>query len=251
MGGTAAHRARPAPSAGAILAPALVSVAGFANDCRQVYSAPSLSLEIALNSDQFTQDEIDFLESQGLDTWMFFDARNLPKAIWEQKAKDIGANFVMGSNCREAGHRLRTRRGHCIQCNTARIAYQLRHSEAAFVYIAGSKSLGVLKVGVTKDTRDRLKQMNEQSYGGSADWEYLFHVHVSAGGKLEACIKTSLSHRSASGSYRKDGRDQKASEMFDVGISEAYQTLAACIQKEGLMFDSGSSRKLGDWNRFQ
>ena len=37
-----------------------------------------------------------------------------------------------------AGHRLRSRAGHCFQCDTARIAFVKRHHDTAYIYIAGS-----------------------------------------------------------------------------------------------------------------
>jgi len=44
-------------------------------------------------------------------------------------------------------HRLRTRAGHCVQCDIKKLAFLRRHTKPAFVYIAGSLSGRVLKIG--------------------------------------------------------------------------------------------------------
>ncbi|WP_256465376.1 MULTISPECIES: GIY-YIG nuclease family protein [unclassified Caballeronia] len=66
---------------------------------------------------------------------------------------------------------MRTKAGHCIQCDTSKIAFQLRSSDSGFVYLAHSESTGYVKIGYSRDDpHARMEKLREQAYGGARDW---------------------------------------------------------------------------------
>src|SRR5690554_630136 len=98
-----------------------------------------------------------------------FDATGLTSREYKLVMKDLGKTFAFGvSPCRN-GHALKTRHGHCVMCDPAKIAFAQRHSNEGFVYIFGSLSEKVLKVGVTSDVDQRIRSLNYFSYGGASD----------------------------------------------------------------------------------
>jgi hypothetical protein len=118
------------------------------------------------------------------------------------------------------------------------------------IYIAGSRELGCIKIGVTQDLSDRHAQLNFQSYGGAADWELLFHVEVDEAGRLEDAVHAEFACHEMVGETWKDGRWQPTKEIFRVKVVEAYEAIAKIIQRERLACDRASARKLGDWRHY-
>src|SRR5450759_2787334 len=96
---------------------------------------------------QLTQSELTFLASQGLGPDAVYDARGLPQYYWMKDIESENRTVALGSRCRKAAHRLRSRRGHCVQCDTKKLAFQARFSADQHVYIAGSRSAGLIKIG--------------------------------------------------------------------------------------------------------
>src|SRR5690606_2363499 len=89
--------------------------------------------------DKMTNEERNFIIEQGLPEELFIDANRQSINQIEGKMKSLGKVFEYNSiPCDQYGHTIRTRAGHCIQCDTARIAFILRHVSFGTVYIAGS-----------------------------------------------------------------------------------------------------------------
>jgi hypothetical protein len=44
------------------------------------------------------------------------DVRGIPQWRWFEQIEEEGKTVALGSKCKAAGHRLRSRRGHCVQC---------------------------------------------------------------------------------------------------------------------------------------
>lgn len=73
-----------------------------------------------------TKEEMRFMQSQGIAPDDVFDTKGRsPKAV-KVEAKAAGKRLLLGAPCQAAGHRLRTRAGHCVQCDPSKIAYQRR-----------------------------------------------------------------------------------------------------------------------------
>src|SRR5678815_3361408 len=97
---------------------------------------------------QLTAEQIDFLLLQRVPPSQVFDATGMRKSDYAAAMKAGGFNFAFGTvPCGRAGHTLRTRAGHCIQCDTSKVAYQMRHHLPGYVYLAGSHGTGLLKIG--------------------------------------------------------------------------------------------------------
>ncbi|RWK79068.1 MAG: hypothetical protein EOR51_22565 [Mesorhizobium sp.] len=138
-----------------------------------------------------TKDEIEFLRTQGLTAADVYDGRIQTSAGWKAGVRASGKTVVLGSPCTSKGHRLRTRSGHCAQCDTAKLGYQRRHNTAGYIYIAGSRSAKLIKVGTCVDIDQRVRNLKNQAYGNTSDWVMLFTAHVDAGGKTESDVLAS------------------------------------------------------------
>jgi hypothetical protein len=170
-----------------------------------------------------TPSELSFLKSQKIDSDEVLDVRMQSPVYWKAKAKSGGYDFVLGSPCRSAGHRLRTRAGHCIQCDTKKIAFIRRETKISWVYIAVSENKNVCKIGITKDIYGRSESLSKQFYGGFGGWEIVFAIKVENSGKLERSIRDSLPSTIIEGEYWKDEKYQIAKELVSIEIIELYK----------------------------
>jgi hypothetical protein len=125
--------------------------------------------------------------------------------------------------CKAQGHTLRTRAGHCIQCDPKKIAFLKRHSESQYVYLAHSKKTKLIKIGVTSDLYMRESTLNKQSYGGVNDWKIISSAFVYNSGVAESQIHRLLVD------YK------KSSHTFKDGAYSATRELFSCPQKTALM----------------
>lgn len=177
-----------------------------------------------------TRDELDFLKIQGLTTADVYDGRGQSSATWKAGVRAAGKTVVLGTPCSSKGHRLRTRSGHCAQCDTAKLSYQKRHNSEGYIYIAGSKSAKLLKVGTCVDIEQRRKNLRYQTYGGISDWEMLFTAKVDAGGKVEGDALSRLSKSKVVRMYDKDGKKQEAAEMLKTSFSVALAAVQESLK---------------------
>jgi hypothetical protein len=198
-----------------------------------------------------TKPQIEFLRSQQLTEEDVFNGRGMPKTKRESAARHLGKAVILTDvACAKGGHFLRNRSGHCVQCDTSKLAYQKRYREKQTIYIAGSQSSQLLKVGVTANPSDRHQQMNDQAYGGYSDWQFLFQVIVPDAGKVESQVLKELSRYQADGEYLKDGKTQTAREILSAPIQQVYQTLAKVIQQTKIEFDKTTAKKSGNWAHY-
>lgn len=177
-----------------------------------------------------TDAEYAFLASQKILVSHVYDARGRAATAWGEDAKREGLIFGLAEPCYR-GHRLRERAGHCIECNTARIAYARRFAESGYVYIAASKAEKLLKVGSCADPDQRERNLNVQLYGGTGDWEMIAWCKTPSMGQVEFDIQRKIADISTERSYKKDGRDQVARELFRYEINRVWQTYRARVAK--------------------
>lgn len=177
-----------------------------------------------------TDAEYTFLVSQKILITHVYDARFRAATEWGDDAKQEGMMFGLSEPCYQ-GHRLRTRAGHCIQCDTARIAYARRFAEPGYVYIAASKVEKLLKVGSCVDPNQREHNLNANQYGSASDWQIIAWCKTPSMGQVEFEIQKQLTNISIERSYKKDGRDQTARELFRYEINRVWQTYKAQIAK--------------------
>lgn len=176
-----------------------------------------------------TQAELSFLGAQRLSVEDLYDGRGQSKDEWQAGASLAGRQIVIGSPCKGAGHRLRTRAGHCIQCDTKKIAYQRRHDVPGYVYIAGSRSAQLIKIGTAIDVESRERNLCLEAYGGTCDWKILFHVKVNSAGKIEGDALRGLRQFRKCQAYLKDWNSQQASELLQTTFKKAINAIKIAI----------------------
>jgi len=178
-----------------------------------------------------TRGELDFLASQGLTAADVLDGRRMSKDQIRLVAKDRGKAVVLGVECAKAGHRLRTRSGHCVQCDTKKLGYQTRHRKPSDVYIAFSRSAGLTKVGSSTDYSTRIDKLNFDGVGGARDWRILFRIAAEEGGRLEVEAQVLLAEYLAPTSYMKDGRQQDSRECFTCPPARAMEAILHAAER--------------------
>lgn len=141
--------------------------------------------------------------------------------------KTLGKIFAFNSTpCDQNGHTIRTRSGHCIQCDTARIAFILRHVSFGTVYIAGSLKGQIIKVGTTSSKEGRSDSLNRTKYGNLDDWEILLSLRCLSSGKLEFETHKSLQSFAATDiKYVHEKHNQQTYEIFRCSYSRAKNSL--------------------------
>lgn len=102
-----------------------------------------------------------------------------------------------GSKCRKAGHRLRSTKGHCVQCDTKVLAFAAR----------------LIKIGVCKDLDQRIRQICSERHGDVRDWEVIYAVEIERAGELEDRVLGRLAEYSIYSTYWKDGVLQQSIEL--------------------------------------
>lgn len=168
--------------------------------------------------------QLEFLRSQGLSAEDMFDASAMGSARERIAAmEEAGKRFYFGgAKCGAAGHTLRSKRGACIQCNTAEIKYSLRYSAAGQLYVAGSRKGRCVKVGTAVDPDDRLKHLRSERYGGHEDWVILATTEtVDGAGQFEAKVQRKLAGFGQTADYFKGDARQKAQELFVCNFATA------------------------------
>lgn len=131
--------------------------------------------------------------------------------------------------CKEYGHTLRTRKGHCAQCNPAALAFLKRWDEAGYIYIATSEDTGLCKVGTAKDVRARIANLNRIGYGYATDWVGRWHVEVDNAGKIESAVHQRLAGYKETGGYLADGYANECTELFNCSDDVALAVLKKCL----------------------
>ena len=182
-------------------------------------------------------DEVSFLVQRGCSEEDVYDGRGQAKERRAAAAKEAGKHLVLAGvigrgDCRRKGHRLRTRAGHCIQCNPLNIVYQKREDTPGYVYIAGSLSGRVIKIGTTGDLNQRENQMRAEGYGGSKDWIILFSLYVERGGAFERGASDRVNGKRVYRPYFKDGIEQDAVELHLCSFSEALRAMTERLSDE-------------------
>ena len=92
--------------------------------------------------------------------------------------------------CQLFGHTMRTRSGHCAQCNTHTFAFRRRFNKANYIYIALSGNKSLLKIGVSNNPFSRISTLNSMGYGGACDWIMEWSEYCEKAGRVEDAGKT-------------------------------------------------------------
>ena len=115
--------------------------------------------------------EIAFLEKHGISLAQVFDATGLARAQYTPLMVNGGYVVAIGVTACEIGHKMKSKRGKCVQCHPATLAYSKRYYEPAIVYVAYSKAGEIAKVGhTTVGMPRRIALLRNQKCGGYSDW---------------------------------------------------------------------------------
>lgn len=174
---------------------------------------------------KLTSEQIFFLKSQHISPSLVFDASGYSKAARTSIMEEQEKLFYFGDAlCKLAGHSLRTKSGHCIQCDTSKIAFQLRSSATGYVYLAYSPSTNNIKVGYSKyHPQERAGLLRNEAYGKIKDWDVkkLTKFEKDAG-RIEFAIHAKLEPYLKSISYtRGNGEIVECREIFSCNLDVA------------------------------
>jgi len=160
-----------------------------------------------------------------------FDASGLTQ---QQAIKAMSENkeivMVNGLLCKnDNNHVLRARYGHCVECNPSAITFQSRKRAEGEIYLAGSQSTGLLKIGMAQDTLRRKSQLRKLKYGGASDWDILASAKAFKAGLVEYTAQQELSKFQVHATYSKDGRDQACFELFEASHKVALDAFIKAV----------------------
>lgn len=185
---------------------------------------------------KLSSEQIVFLKSQGISPTQVFDASATSKKS-EREAQMTALELYFyygGAVCQKGGHSLRTKAGHCIQCDRSKIAYQLRSSSAGYVYVAFSQSKKLSKIGFTKNhPNERVGLLSKERYANTHDWALKkYKKYESDAGKKEFEIHLILEKHLATISYEKNrGEMVTCRETFSCELSIALKAFDAVTLK--------------------
>ena len=166
-----------------------------------------------------------FFKRHGISLSLVFDASGLNKAQRLSQMEHLDKKFYYGgAPCSAAGHTLRSKAGHCIECDTANINYQLRSSQSGFVYIAYSDRGQCAKIGITSDgPKERVAFLASSGYANCADWRLIESVYLpSKAGANEFQIHSLLELFQRGVVYEKqDGVEVECREVFFCELAQA------------------------------
>ena len=190
-------------------------------------------LKITGSRAEATPEQLEFFEAQKIPIGRVFDATGLSKSEYYSVMKELDKSLAIGvTPCEKEGHTIRTRHGHCAQCNPAVIAFQERYSQLGFVYVASSNQLGFLKIGFSTDILDRIRTLNSFGYGGTNDWQWLHAFYLYDGGRIEYKCQLHFREYRIPSVYIRDGKEVSCLETFSCDHeSVAYKIYELCEKK--------------------
>ena len=183
---------------------------------------------------QLTDEQNQFLSKHKIPVSTLFDATGMSRQHYRSAMKDLGKLIAMGvTPCANGGHTLRTRAGHCLQCNTARFAFQKRFEDTADVYIAGSRKGGFLKIGVAGSATERMNSLKHLAYAGQIDWELITVFRSTKAGQIEFLAQKDVSEFAFPTIYLRDGIEVSCLETFKCSSSRALEAITKFLDKHG------------------
>jgi hypothetical protein len=185
---------------------------------------------VAAINDILTESERRFLSWYGLGPEDVFDARGMSTWLWRQRIREEAKTIALGTTCKNGGHRLRTRSGHCVQCDPKKLAFQARHSADQHVYIAGSLTTKLIKIGTCKYIWQRESQLRAEGYGGASDWNVIFSIKVKNAGDIEHRARSRISQYVIARPYWKDGVQQSGTELLRCSFRQAKKALLTAAE---------------------
>lgn len=106
-----------------------------------------------------------------------------------------------------------------------------RYYGPGYVYIAGSLSQRVLKIGLTVNIGQQEKRLRRTAYGSIDDWRMLYYVRVEEGGRVEHDARRILKRYRQLRMYDKEGHRQKGREIVNCRFGIALEALTGLLDE--------------------
>jgi hypothetical protein len=139
-----------------------------------------------------TEEQSRFLASHGISEDEVLDGSDRSPYRYKLAMELEEKFFALVARPCPRGHSLRSHSGHCIQCDQSRIAYTRQRHAKSYIYIAGSQTAKVLKIGSSASPKDRAKYLNSRKYAEISDWELLFYNKYVEAEKVEFDVRRLL-----------------------------------------------------------
>ncbi len=195
--------------------------------------------------------QLQFMKAYKIDPSLLYDASGQSTSDWKDAMKKIGKKFAFGTSpCSAEGHTLRSRHGHCIQCDPSRISYALRFSKPGYVYILGSLSERLIKIGVTTELASRLANVVSMRYGNASDWQPLAITDkIGGAGKIEAAAHSLLESYRVTGQSRRAGETHVTYELYSCDYDYARNALGSAVPEGTKIFTKAPPHVLRAFNK--
>jgi hypothetical protein len=188
--------------------------------------------------EELTNQQLRFLKEHDIHLKYVFNAEGLSKSEYRVIMKELNKLIAYNvSPCQKEGHTLRTRSGHCCQCNTATIGFQKRNDSAGIVYIAGTLTGELIKIGFSKAVEVRAASLNRTKYAGFQDWKILYALRSKNAGRIETKSNSLLHKYAFSSDYEHDGHWQDSFETYHCAYSKAKEFVERAYKNEGYKVD--------------
>lgn len=163
-----------------------------------------------------------------------FDATGLSPRCYRAAMKAADALVAIGvARCRASEHAMRTRAGHCVQCNPAGLGFLRRHTAPGSVYVAYSEREQIAKVGSSQYPNVRIEELNRKAYGGASDW-YLYKSFATAeAGRTEALAQWRLRDHWVRRTYFWAGQFRECYELFECAAHVANEAVLTALIEAG------------------
>jgi hypothetical protein len=110
-----------------------------------------------------------------------------------------------------------------------KLAFQARHTAEQWVYIAGSMSKELIKIGTCGNCGQREGQLCAERYGGADDWLLIYWVKARNAGAVEHTARSHPYRYAVSRPYWKDNVEQMATELLKCSFSRALDALTSAL----------------------
>ncbi len=175
-------------------------------------------------------DQISFLDAQRIPLSRVFNASGKSRREYQIDMNEFDMVVAYGvTACKKGGHTLRTRAGHCAQCDTAALAFLMRFEDRAEIYVANSASQKLTKIGVAKNHLERLRTLNSHGYGGACDWKIHFFTESKRAGFVEYTAHHSLGQYRVDSTYVRTGKTIACQELFSCRVDLAIDAVRSAL----------------------
>lgn len=195
----------------------------------------------------FTEEEFELILKFEIEDYEIFDASGMKKKEWKEAIQGTDYKVIANvSPCRDHGHKLRTRAGHCAVCNPRNLQHQERYYDSGEIYLAFSESRRLIKIGITKSIYKRIDSLNAQNYSGVNDWAIIFSKHLESGAyRIESEVHALLKPHKVDLSFSRSFDSFETSrEVFDCDLRLGIDTIEQTIKKHEQWLDDFMKKHL-------